>query len=140
MPGVELSTSACDGHVVLALHGDLDISGAANAGAAITALVVPDRCMIIDMSALDFIDRGSLDALLRVQWLAWSTGGDVVLAAPQAACAAAYGPDRQGSRVLDPCQRAGRCGGPARSRSTVRWAAARGEHCTLWEGSAIAYW
>jgi anti-anti-sigma regulatory factor len=45
--------------------------------------VVPDRCLIIDMSALDFIDRGSLDALLRVQWLAWSTGGDVVLAAPQ---------------------------------------------------------
>jgi anti-sigma B factor antagonist len=83
MPGVELSTSACDSHVVVAVRGDLDISGAADAGAAITALVAPDRCLIIDMSALDFIDRGSLDALLRVQWLAWSTGGDVVLAAPQ---------------------------------------------------------
>jgi len=83
MPGVELSTSACDGHVVVAVRGDLDISGAAGAGAAITALVVPDCCLIIDMSALDFIDRGSLDALLRVQWLAWSTGGDVMLAAPQ---------------------------------------------------------
>jgi hypothetical protein len=47
------------------------------------ALVVPDRCLIIDMSALDFIDCGALDALLRVQWLAWTTGGDVVLAAPQ---------------------------------------------------------
>jgi len=67
----------------VALHGDLDMTGAADAGAAITALVVPDRCLIIDMSALDFIDRGSLDALLRVQWLAWSTGGDVALAAPQ---------------------------------------------------------
>ena len=83
MPGAELGTSACDGHVVVALHGDLDMTGAADAGAAITALVVPDRCLIIDMSALDFIDRGSLDALLRVQWLAWSTGGDVALAAPQ---------------------------------------------------------
>ena len=83
MPGVELGTSACDVHVVVALHGDLDMTGAADAGAAITALVVPDRCLIIDMSALDFIDRGSLDALLRVQWLAWSTGGDVALAAPQ---------------------------------------------------------
>jgi anti-anti-sigma factor len=59
------------------------MTGAADAGAAITALVVPDRCLIIDMSALDFIDRGSLGALLRVQWLAWSTGGDVALAAPQ---------------------------------------------------------
>ena len=46
-----------------------------------TALMVPDRCLIIDMSALDFIDCGSPDALLRVQWLAWSTGGDMVLAA-----------------------------------------------------------
>ena len=81
MPGVELSTRACEGHVVVALRGDLDIIGAADAGAAITALVVPDRCLIIDMSALDFIDCGSLDALLRVQWLAWSTGGDQVLPA-----------------------------------------------------------
>ena len=81
MPGVQLSTRACEGHVVVALRGDLDIIGAADAGAAITALVVPDRCLIIDMSALDFIDCGSLDTLLRVQWLAWSTGGDMVLAA-----------------------------------------------------------
>ena len=81
MPGVELSTRACEGHVVVALRGDLDIIGAADAGAAITALVVPDRCLIIDVSALDFIDCGSLDALLRVQWLAWSTGGDQVLPA-----------------------------------------------------------
>ena len=29
---------------------------------------------------------------------------------------------------------------PARSRGTVRWAAARGERCMLWDGSAIAYW
>jgi hypothetical protein len=43
MPGVELSTRACEGHVVVALRGDLDIIGAADAGAAITALVVPDR-------------------------------------------------------------------------------------------------
>jgi anti-sigma B factor antagonist len=83
MPGAELSTSACDGHVVVALRGDLDVIGAADAEAAITALVVPGRCLIIDMAALDFIDCGSLAALLRVQWLAWSAGGDVVLAAPQ---------------------------------------------------------
>jgi anti-sigma B factor antagonist len=83
MPGVEVSTSACDGHVVVALRGDLEVTGAADAEAAIAALVVPGRCLIIDLSALDFIDCGSLGALLRVQWLAWSTGGDVMLAAPQ---------------------------------------------------------
>ena len=63
--------------------GDLDVTGAADAGEAIAALVVPGRCLIIAMSALDFIDCGSLGALLRVQWLAWSTGGDVVLATPE---------------------------------------------------------
>jgi anti-sigma B factor antagonist len=83
MPGIELSTSACDGHVVVALRGDLDITGAANAGAAMAALVIPNRCLITDLAALDFIGCGSLAALLRVQWLAWSAGGDVVLAAPQ---------------------------------------------------------
>ena len=72
MPGVQLSTRACEGHVVVALRGDLDIIGAADAGAAITALVAPGRCLIIDMSALDFIDCGSVGALLRVEWLAWS--------------------------------------------------------------------
>jgi hypothetical protein len=39
MPGVELSTSACDGHVVVALRGELDVTGAAEAEAAITAQV-----------------------------------------------------------------------------------------------------
>jgi hypothetical protein len=62
VPGVELSTSACDGHVVVALRGDLDIIGAADPGAATAALVVPERCLIIDMSALDVIDCGCRSA------------------------------------------------------------------------------
>jgi anti-anti-sigma factor len=41
------------------------------------------QSLIIDMSALDFINSGSPGALLRVQWLARRAGGDVVLAAPQ---------------------------------------------------------
>ena len=140
MPGVELGTSACDGHVVVALRGDLDVLGAADAEAAITAQVVPGRCLIIDMSALDFIDCGSLGALLRVQRLAWSTGGDVVLAAPQRHVLRLLALTGRDTRVRDSCQRAGRRGGPALSRRTVRRAAARGEHGTLREGSAIAHW
>jgi anti-sigma B factor antagonist len=62
--------------------GELDVTGAAYAEAAITALVAPGQSLIIDMSALDFIDCSSLGALLRVQRLA-RRGGDVVLAAPQ---------------------------------------------------------
>ncbi len=82
MPGVEMRTSACDGHVVVALRGELDVSGAAGVEAAITAVMVPGQSLIIDMSALDFMDCASLGALLRVKGLARRGGGDVVLAAP----------------------------------------------------------
>jgi hypothetical protein len=85
MPGVELSTSACDGHVVVALRGDLDVTGARH--------------------------------VLRLLAL---TGRDSAFSVHASAQAAG--------------------GGPARSRGTVRWAAARGEHCLVWEGSANAYW
>jgi anti-anti-sigma factor len=83
MLGVELKTAVRDGHVVVTLRGELDVTGAADAEAAITALVAPRRCLIIDTSALDFIDCCSLRALLRVQGLARRSGGDVALAAPQ---------------------------------------------------------
>lgn len=82
MPGVELETSEHDGHVVVALRGELDVSGAAGVEAAITAVAEPGQSLIIDMSALGFMDCASLGALLRVQGLARSCGGDVVLAAP----------------------------------------------------------
>ena len=82
VPGIRLETSARDGHVVVALRGELDVSGAAGVEAAITAEVVPGQSLIIDMSALGFMDCASLGALLRVQGLARSFGGDVVLAAP----------------------------------------------------------
>ena len=83
MPGAELTTSVRDDYVVVALRGDLDITGAADAEAAITALMTWGQILIIDMSALDFIDCTSLGVLLRVQRLAWSICGNVVLAAPQ---------------------------------------------------------
>ena len=43
MAGVELRTSARDGHVVVALCGELDVTGAADAEAAITALATRGR-------------------------------------------------------------------------------------------------
>ena len=83
MPGVELTTTACDGHLVVALCGELDVTGAADAEAAITALVAGSQYLVIDMSALGFLDCSALGALLRAQALARRGGGDVVLAAPQ---------------------------------------------------------
>jgi anti-sigma B factor antagonist len=83
MPGAELRTSARDGHVVVALCGDLGVAGPADAEAAITALVARGQYLIIDMSALDFLDCGALGTLLRVQGLARRGGGDMALAAPR---------------------------------------------------------
>ena len=82
MPGAELTTSVRGGRVVLTLLGDLNVTGAADAEAAITALMARGQSLVIDMSAPDFIDCGSLGALLRVQRLA-RDGCDVALAAPQ---------------------------------------------------------
>jgi len=83
MPGVELEASVRDGHVVVVLRAELNVIGAADAEAAITALVAPGQSLIIDMSALDFMDCASLGALLRVQTLARRGDGEVLLAAPQ---------------------------------------------------------
>jgi len=83
MPGVELEASVRDGHVVVVLRAELDVIGAADAEAAITALVAPGQSLIIDMSAFDFMDCASLGALLRVQTLARRGDGEVLLAAPQ---------------------------------------------------------
>jgi anti-sigma B factor antagonist len=44
--------------------------------------VARGQSLVIDMSAVDFIDCSSLGALLRVRRLARGCGGDVVLAAP----------------------------------------------------------
>ena len=83
MPGVELETSVRGGHVVVALRGDLDVTSEADAEAAITALAAPGRSLILDLSALDFIDCSALGVLLRVRGLTQRGGGDVVLAAPR---------------------------------------------------------
>jgi anti-anti-sigma factor len=83
MAGVELSSRVCDGHVVVALCGELDYAYAADAEAAIIEVTAPGQSLIVDMSALDFIDCSSLSILLRVQRLARQADGDIVLAAPQ---------------------------------------------------------
>jgi anti-sigma B factor antagonist len=83
MAGVELSIRVCDGHVVVALCGELDYVYASDAEATITALMARGQRLIVDMSALDFMDCSSLSVLLRVQRMARQAGGDVILAAPQ---------------------------------------------------------
>ena len=58
---IPLRTRTCGSHVVVALHADLDVDGAAAAVAACGPRV------IVDLSALEFADCHALGALLRVQ-------------------------------------------------------------------------
>jgi anti-sigma B factor antagonist len=81
--GVDISTRVYGGHVVVALRGELDIADAARAAAAVTAVTHGGQRVIVDLSALGFIDCSALGALLGVQRLARQAGGDVLLAAPQ---------------------------------------------------------
>jgi anti-anti-sigma factor len=79
---MQLNTREGGGHVVARLSGELDAVDAADGAAAITAIMTPGQCLIVDMTALGFIDCCALRALLAVQKLARQEGGDLLLAAP----------------------------------------------------------
>ena len=83
MSGAEVITTSCDGHVVVALCGELDVTGAAEAEAAIAALVARGQYLVIDMSALVFLDCAALGALRRVRGLARRGQHHITAAAPQ---------------------------------------------------------
>ena len=112
MAGVELSSRVCDGHVVVALCGESDYAYAADAEAAIIEVTAPGQSLIVDMSALDFIDCSSLGTLLRVQRQARQSGGDMVLAAPQRQTLRLLALTGKDHTSCVSSQRAGRRGGP----------------------------
>jgi anti-sigma B factor antagonist len=80
---VDLSTRECDGWVVVALRGELDVTDAASVATALAEVVARDRELIIDLAGLDFIDSSGLAALARARKHARQAGGDLLLAAPQ---------------------------------------------------------
>jgi len=50
MCSVDLSTRGCDGRVVVALRGELDVADAANVVAALAAVAVREREIIVDLA------------------------------------------------------------------------------------------
>jgi anti-anti-sigma factor len=72
-------------HVVAVIRGELDVTNSADAISMVAALAARHQRVIMDLSALEFMDCGALGALLTVQSLARRSGGDVLLAAPAAA-------------------------------------------------------
>jgi anti-sigma B factor antagonist len=78
-----LGTREYGGHVVVALHGELDIADAAGVMAALAAAAAGNPRIIVDLAALEFIDCCALGVLGRVRAQARQAGGDLLLAAPR---------------------------------------------------------
>jgi anti-sigma B factor antagonist len=83
MPSVDLSTREWDGHVVVALRGELDLADAASVAAALTEVVARAPQIIVDLAALEFIDSSGVAALAHGRRQARLAGGDLVLAGPR---------------------------------------------------------
>jgi anti-sigma B factor antagonist len=81
---LELSVCVRDAYAVAAVRGELDITSSVGVMSAIAALTARHPVVIVELSAVEFMDCGALGALLRVQRLARQGGGDVLLAAPAA--------------------------------------------------------
>ena len=83
MFSVDLSTREWDGHVVVALSGELDLVDAADVEVALVTVAAREPEIIVDLAALAFIDSGGVAALVRGRKHARHAGGDLLLAAPQ---------------------------------------------------------
>jgi anti-sigma B factor antagonist len=83
MVGVELSTRAGDGQVVVVLRGELDVAQAAQVAASLAVVAASGLDVIVDLEGLEFIDSSGLAALVHARHHARRAGGDLLLAAPQ---------------------------------------------------------
>jgi ABC-type transporter Mla MlaB component len=63
---VDLSTRECDGQVIAALGGELDVLDAADIANALAAVTAREAWVIVDLAALEFIDANGLAALVSV--------------------------------------------------------------------------
>jgi anti-anti-sigma factor len=83
MFSVDLSIRECDGHVVVALRGELDLVDAAGVAAALVAVAAREPNIVVDLAGLEFIDASGVAALVRGRARARLAGGDLLLAAPR---------------------------------------------------------
>jgi anti-sigma B factor antagonist len=83
MVSMDLSTRESDGHGVVVLRGELDVADAASVAAALAAVAVRERTVIVDLAGLEFIDSSGVAALVLARVRARRAGGDLLLASPQ---------------------------------------------------------
>jgi anti-sigma B factor antagonist len=80
----------CDGITVVELDGEIDIATAEEAFTRITGTAA-DGCVVVDLSAVEFIDASGVNALVRALRFALAARHHLLLASPP----------RQLSRILD---------------------------------------
>ena len=83
MVSMNLRIREYDGPTVVGLRGELDVADAASVAAALAAVAVRERVVIVDLAGLEFIDSSGLAALVFARKQARQAGGDLLLAAPQ---------------------------------------------------------
>ena len=69
MFSVNLSTREGDGHVVVALRGELDVADAVSVAAALAAVAARDLEIIVDLAGLD--------SLTPAAWQRWHTAASM---------------------------------------------------------------
>ena len=86
---LELSKHVADGHTVVELRGELDVSTAADLRERLLAIFGEDRTssIILDLSGLGFMDSTGISVLLAAEERAIQLGGALFLVAPQKAVA-----------------------------------------------------
>jgi len=80
---MDLGPDESRGHAVVALHGELDLVDAAVVIAGLVVVAAREPRIIVDLTALEFIDASGVAALSRGRGHARHAGGDLLLAAPQ---------------------------------------------------------
>jgi stage II sporulation protein AA (anti-sigma F factor antagonist) len=86
-PNLAVDVTTRDAHtVVLSVGGELDMDTAELLGTRLAEqLRQGRRHLVLDLSALDFMDSSGLNVLIRVVQRARDIGGDLYLAAPTSA-------------------------------------------------------
>ena len=83
MFSMDLGSGKSDGHVVVALRGELDLMHATAVALALGAVAADEPRIIVDLTGLEFIDASGVAALSLGREHARNVGGDLLLAAPQ---------------------------------------------------------
>jgi anti-anti-sigma factor len=78
---VDVSSSRCPGHVVVALGGELDFCGTGYLGRALGDAAASGSPIIVDLAELTFLDCAGLSVLISARREAQVAGGDLLLAA-----------------------------------------------------------